>query len=75
MGCGFALTQVKKESRDSAELPKLAFAVSDMSENCLLFLGHQAVLAICLPHRDPRKQSLGQETALPLEGVLPPSYC
>lgn len=75
MGCGFAWIQVKKESRDSAESPKLAFAGSDMSENCLLLLGHQAVLAVCPPHRNPRKQRLGQEIALPLEGVRSPSCC
>lgn len=76
VGCGFALVEEKKESRDGAEPPPLAFAVSSVSENCFLFLGHQAVLAVCPPHsKNPIKQRVGQETALPLEGVLPPSCC
>lgn len=48
VGRGFALIQVKKERRDSAELPEVVSAVSAVEENGLLFLGHQQLWPIVL---------------------------
>lgn len=66
MGCGFALIQVKKESRDSAELPKLAFAVSDICQRSAFFFWATRLFWLFVSHTGiPESRDWGKRQLCP----------
>lgn len=65
------LMQVKERRGERTKLLKLVFVRSAVRENCLLFLGHQATLAL---HPQSNENPIKQETALLLEDVLRHHY-